>query len=411
MATEIIMPKLGLTMTEGTVYKWTKNEGDKVKKGDIVATISSEKLTGDVDAPADGTLIKIVVPEGEDAKCKDPIGYIGEAGETAGGNETAQEQEAQVQKQDVPEPEKGSAEAAEAVDTVPEKSHSENGMNRIFITPLARKIAEEKGLDYRQIHGTGGNGRITRRDVENYVPTKEQPAASVTASAGAGLTGMRQIIAQRMMSSLQNTAQVTLQRKADVTSLMEFRQDMKKKISQPLVDGQLSITTLLAKAVILALKDTPAMNAWYHDGEYEQVESINIGMAVALDDGLVVPVVKGAGSMTLTELGQSLNSIITDAREGILDSSAYSGGTFTISNLGRSGVEYFTPVINQPEIGILGVGTLVNELALGESGEIKKLSKLPLSLTFDHQIIDGAPAADFLAKIVSYLEDPYTLML
>ena len=410
MATEIIMPKLGLTMTEGTVFEWIKNEGDEVKKGEIVATINSEKLTADVDAPADGTLIKIVVPEGEDAKCKEPIGYIGAAGEQIGEGSTSEQ--VQTPEKETVSSESNTGEPAKHSEDEPKKADTQMGTSRIFITPLARKIAEDKGLDYRQIKGTGGNGRITRRDVENYVPA-EQPAlaAAETAIAGAGLTGMRQIIAQRMMSSLQNTAQVTLQRKADITNLMAFRKDLKQKVNQSLVDGQLSITTLVAKAVILALKDTPTMNAWYRDGKYEQVDSVNIGMAVALDEGLVVPVVKEVGSMTLTELGRSLNTVITDAREGTLDSSAYSGGTFTISNLGRSGIEYFTPVINQPEIGILGVGTLLNELALGEDQEVKQLSKLPLSLTFDHQIIDGAPAADFLAEIISYLEDPYTLML
>ncbi|MFT9456334.1 MAG: dihydrolipoamide acetyltransferase family protein [Liquorilactobacillus hordei] len=410
MATEIIMPKLGLTMTEGTVYEWVKNEGDEVKKGDIVASINSEKLTADVDAPTDGILIKILVHEGEDAKCKDPIGYIGTAGENVGEEGTiAAAKEAVEEAKDEESSEQPPQEVKQQL--VAQKNNS-NETGRIFITPLARKIATEKGFDYQQIKGTGGNGRVTRRDVENYVPITQTAKTESTAfAAGTGLTGMRQIIAQRMMSSLQNTAQVTLQLKADITNLMDFRKDLKQKVSQPLLDGQLSLTTLVTKATILALKDTPEMNAWYHDGKYEKVTDINIGMAVAVADGLVVPVVKAAGSMTLTELGRSLNTVIDDAREGTLDSSAYSSGTFTISNLGKSGVEYFTPVINQPEIGILGVGTLLKELTIADDGKIEQLVKLPLSLTFDHQIIDGAPAADFLAKIVSYLEDPYTLML
>ncbi|MDN2453380.1 dihydrolipoamide acetyltransferase family protein [Lactobacillus sp. UCMA15818] len=408
MATEIIMPKLGLTMTEGTVYEWVKNEGDEVKKGDIVASINSEKLTADVDAPVDGTLIKIVVHEGEDAKCKDPIGYIGVTGEKVGEEEATAKVPAEAEAKDAKQDEQ--VQVNEQPVTVQQNN---NDKGRVFVTPLARKIAAEKGFDYHQVKETGGNGRVTRRDVENYVPTQQPAGASIVthATAGVGLTGMRQIIAQRMMSSLQNTAQVTLQLKADITNLMSFRKDLQQKVNRPLVDGQLSLTTLVTKAVILALKDTPEMNAWYHDGQYEKVTAVNIGMAVAVANGLVVPVVKSADSMTLTELGRSLNTVITDAREGTLGSSAYSDGTFTISNLGKSGVEYFTPVINQPEIGILGVGTLLKELALGDDDQIKQLLKLPLSLTFDHQIIDGAPAADFLAKIVSYLEDPYTLIL
>lgn len=400
MATEIIMPTLGLTMTEGTVDTWLKGEGDQVEKGEAVCTISSEKLSHDVEAPAEGTLIKILVPTGEVAPCKDAIGLIGEPGE---------EVSSKTEKKDTTEetPEEPSDKKPEPVKPKEEKAKGD----RIFITPLARKVAKEQGIDYSQINGTGGNGRITRRDVEMFEPQEESVAATTTTSVGTGLTGMRKTIAQRMTSSLQNTTQVTVQQKADVTQLMAFRKEMKENAGIPLTDGQMSITTLLSKATTLALQETPKMNALYHDGKLEEFAEVHLGMAVALDEGLIVPVVKNADKMTLTELGKTLNDRIEKTKQGTLESENYSGSTFTITNLGKGGAEYFTPILNPPETGILGVGSMLNELVLDEKGQVVQKQKLPLSLTFDHQVIDGAPAADFLSRVVEYLEMPYSLIL
>lgn len=214
-----------------------------------------------------------------------------------------------------------------------------------------------------------------------------------------------------MTSSLQNTAQVTVQQKADVTQLMAFRKEMKENAGIPLTDGQMSITTLLSKATTLALQETPKMNALYHDGKLEEFAEVHLGMAVALDEGLIVPVVKNADKMTLTELGKTLNDRIEKTKQGTLESENYSGSTFTITNLGKGGAEYFTPILNPPETGILGVGSMLNELVLDEKGQVVQKQKLPLSLTFDHQVIDGAPAADFLSRVVEYLEMPYSLIL
>ncbi|MBS7577441.1 MULTISPECIES: dihydrolipoamide acetyltransferase family protein [unclassified Enterococcus] len=418
MATEIIMPKLGLTMTEGTVDEWLKNEGDSISKGDIVCSISSEKLTHDVEAPVDGVLIKIVVPAGDEVECQAPIGYIGEAGEAIDGQDTNSSvvnEAAEPLPETVAIAEAATAESLASAVTAPVTNHSEG--TRIFITPLARKMAKENGYDISAISGTGGNGRITRRDVERYQPvanatqTSEVSSVQAAASFGAGLSGMRKTIAERMMTSIQTTAQVTIHQKADLTKLLIFKKELKAKADLPLADGQTSITTLLSRAVILALKETPAMNAWYKDGSYEKKEAVHLGMAVAVADGLVVPVVEDADRKTLTNLAKSLNQRISQARAGTLAGKHYTGSTFTISNLGKSGVEYFTPIINSPEIGILGVGSLQKELAFDENREIIEISKLPLSLTFDHQIIDGSPAAEFLGKVIFYLEHPYSLIL
>lgn len=405
MATEILMPKLGLTMTEGTVEHWFVNEGDQVKAGDAVAEISSEKLTGEVVAPESGTLIKIVAQEGDVVPSKKPIAYIGNPGEQIG----SPSQPASMPEQKV------EAKAEQTVSSEPVKTEPvrKDSGERIFITPVARKMAKERGIDIRDVNGTGGNGRITRLDILRYTPV-EKPAtptqSASTVTYGAGLTGMRKTIAERMMNSVQTTAQLTNHRKVDVTELMKFRKEIQEKINEPLTNGELSVNTLLAKAVVLALKDTPDMNAWYHNGEYIRVDEVHIGIATSVENGLVVPVIKDAHLMSLSQLGSAFKKVTTEARQGTLEGSLYSGSTFTITNLGGYDIEYFTPILNTPEVGILGVGAIQKELAL-ENGEVVEKLKLPLSLTYDHQIIDGAPAAEFLSKIANYLQEPYRLLL
>ncbi|GAB3790468.1 dihydrolipoamide acetyltransferase family protein [Virgibacillus kimchii] len=417
MAAEIVMPKLGLTMTEGTIEKWLVNEGDQVEQGDPIVEISSEKLTNEVEAPEAGKVIKLVAQEGDVIPSKGVIAYIGESGETV---------DSDTETDDKAEAGKGTQEAGKKEDvtsfnaeTQPSQPAKTNDGKRIFITPVARKMAEEKNIDIRDVNGTGGNGRITRLDILRYEPSEKTASATaqptgtsaVTMEYGAGLEGMRKTIAERMMRSVQTTAQVTNQRKVDITDLMEFRKEMKGKVKHPLDNGEMSINTLLTKAVVLSLLDTPEMNAWYYNGEYVKVDEVHIGMATAIDEGLVVPVIKDAHQMPLSQLGPAIKKVTSEARKGTLDGSLYSGSTFSITSLGGYDIEYFTPIINTPEVGILGVGSLQKELALDENGEVVEKLKLPLSLTYDHQIIDGAPAAEFLNKIANYLQDPYRLLI
>ncbi len=418
MATEIVMPKLGLTMTEGLINNWLVKEGDTVAAGQPVLEISSEKLTSDVEAPSAGVILKIISQSGDTVPCKKVIAWIGEAGETLPGMEAA---EVPAKKS---EDEKASADAAPelAEKTVAASSNTvgKNEKGRIFITPLARKIAKEKGYDISMISGTGGNGRITRRDVENYKPealpnqTPESSSAVLQHAGqvdyGAGLTGMRKTIAERMMNSLQTSAQVTLHRKVDISRLIAFRQDMKDKVTSPLENGEISITTLLTKAVAKALKDHPQLNAWYFNGQYQEVEDIHIGIATALSDGLVVPVIRHVDKLTLADLGLAIKTEANQARKGTLDPALYSGSTFSITNLGGAGIEYFTPILNTPEVAILGVGALQTALALDSQGQVYEQKFLPLSLTFDHQVVDGQPAAEFLASLADKLESPYDLV-
>ncbi|KXT77347.1 Dihydrolipoamide acetyltransferase component (E2) of acetoin dehydrogenase complex [Streptococcus sp. DD11] len=413
MATEIVMPKLGLTMTEGLINDWLVKEGDTVAAGQPVLEISSEKLTSEVEAPSAGVILKIISQSGETVPCKQVIAWIGEAGESLPGAEAAVQE--------------GQSEDSTAAAALPEKNSEESPKTaaarelggRIFITPLARKMAKEKGYDISLIAGSGGNGRITRRDVENYQP-QAVPASQATAVSaaevqtaadyGAGLTGMRKTIAERMMASLQTSAQVTLHRKADISRLMVFRQDMKAQVSSPLENGEISITTLLTKAAAKALKEHPQLNAWYFNGHYQELEEVHIGIATALSDGLVVPVIRQVDKLTLSDLGAAIKNETQQARKGRLDPALYTGSTFSITNLGAADIEYFTPILNTPEVAILGVGALQKTLALDAEGQICEKHFLPLSLTFDHQVVDGQPAAEFLAGLADKLENPYDLL-
>lgn len=408
MATEILMPKLGLTMTEGLIQKWLVQVGDTVTSGQPLLEISSEKLTSEVESPASGVVLDIVHGEGATVKCKEIVGWVGQEGENVGNEVSPPQEETQIEVAKEPTPSRPESTTAPRVRTSGE---------RIFITPVARKMAAEKGYDISLIRGTGGNGRITRRDIEAYKTSfvadkvvETPPQAMAPGQYGEGLKGMRKIIAQRMMNSLQSSAQVTLHRKADLTELLKFRKDLKAKVHTPLENGELGITTLLTKAVTKALKDFPALNAWYGGGIHQIQENIHIGMATALDDGLVVPVIRDADCKTLADLGQSIKTLANQARKGTLLSDLYSGSTFSITNLGEPDVEYFTPILNFPEVAILGVGAIQQALAFDEEGEVVQKDYLPLSLSFDHQVIDGLPAAEFLAQVISYLEDPYLLI-
>lgn len=403
MAEKLTMPTLGLTMTEGTIDQWYKQEGDKVAKGEAIVTISSEKLTHDVESPIDGVLLKIIASEGMDVPCQEEIGYVGAAGEEI--NDTKVESApAAVEELEVVAVETSQAEQSQ------EKPIRQVG-ERIFATPLARKMAIDKNYDLADIIGTGGNNRITKRDVERFIPLNTVATNVTKVEVGEGLDGMRKVIAQRMHQSLDQSAQLTLHRKANISALLEFRKDLKVKTNGQLNRRAMSINTLLIKAVSLALADHPEMNAWYDLQTLTQHDAVSIGVAVSVDEGLVVPVIKDVQGKSLTQIGEAFGTVTSQAVDGTLPGALYSGSTFTITNLGSAGIEYFTPILNSPEVGILGVGATQTKLAFNDDREIVEVQDLPLSLTFDHAVIDGAPAAEFLSSIVNYLESPYSLIV
>lgn len=433
MATEVLMPKLGLTMTEGLVDEWYKNEGDAVKKGEALCSISSEKLSGDVEADDDGTLLKIVVAAGDSTAVKTPIAYVGAADETVsaaatgptGADDASGAGAAGAEAADEDDPEAGARRA--------NRDTSGDG-KRIFISKVAEKMAKKHGIDYSKVKGTGGHGRITKRDMKAYIEShpsgdadSQEASSEGAASAGApgaasasgtvtqpvtageGLTGMRKIIAQNMMHSLHSTAQLTLHRKVNVTDLLATVSEIKGNLGPGDQAKALSMNVLLIKAVAIALQEHPSLNAHYDGHEYEQCDDVNIGVAVALDDGLAVPTVPNVVGQSLSQLKTVFHDRVDRARNGDIDTLA--PGTFTITNLGTDGIEYFTPVLNVPEVAILGVGAQSTRLTLNGEGEIEEVVELPLSLTIDHQTVDGRTGAEFLSTLADVLAEPYRVLL
>lgn len=421
------MPKLGMTMKEGTVEEWFKSEGDTVEEGESIVTISSEKLTNDVEAPASGTLLKIKVQAGEDAKVKAVLGIIGEEGEDIGSDDDDSEETTQEEKDNdtTSEDQQASSNEEQSDNKDTEKEAKPEQRDRIFISPLARNMAEDKDLDITRIKGTGGNDRITKLDIqrvesegydyEDEAGTSNESASSTAqnvdvSSIGEGLNPMRQRIAQNMRQSLNNTAQLTLHRKVNADRLLDFKARLSEELKDADQDVKLTVTALLAKAVVLALKEYGAMNARYENGELTEYDDVHLGIATSLEDGLMVPVIDNADTKSIGTLAKEIKTSAEAVREGNTGDVQLSDATFTITNMGASGIEYFTPILNLGETGILGVGALAKELVL-EGDNVKQISRIPLSLTFDHQILDGAGAADFLKVLAKYIENPYLLML
>ncbi len=423
MSQNIIMPKLGMTMKEGTVEEWFVAEGDEVKEGDSLLTISSEKLTQDVEAPASGTLLKIKVAAGEEAEVKGVLGIIGDPDEavdadTSSGEE-AQSESSNAEKSDEKPTDDEVSNTSEET-AIKRSENATPNQGRTFISPLARRMAKDKDLDVTRIKGTGGNQRITKLDIlrvasQGYDLEQETngataPKAVSAEQIGDGLNPMRKRIAQNMRQSLDNTAQLTLHRKVDADRLLDFKNRLSEEINDADKAIKLTVTALLAKAVVLALKDYGAMNARYEQGELTEYDEVRLGIATSLDDGLMVPVIEQADTKSVGALAKEIKAASEAVRAGDTNAVQLSGATFTITNMGASGIEYFTPILNLGETGILGVGALTQEVVL-ENDNVKQVSRIPLSLTFDHQILDGAGAAEFLKILARYIENPYLLIL
>ncbi|MGJ7923062.1 dihydrolipoamide acetyltransferase family protein [Neobacillus sp. LXY-4] len=416
MAVEVVMPKLGMAMKEGTVSIWNKGVGDPVQKGEPIASVSSEKIEIDVESPAEGTVLKITVPEGEGVPPGTVICYIGNQGEEiAGDHANANLQNTNLEKETaVPE-------KIESILPTPPSTESD----RVKISPVAKKMAEAANLNIETLIGTGPGGRITKEDVQDAIqqaqaqttqaqPEQKQeiakaPVKPVEETQQIPVSGIRKVIAERMYASLQKTAQLTLNMKVDVTDLIQL-QKQTAQIIQKRFDNKLSLTDFIARAVVLALKQHEQMNSAYIDDKIHLFKSVHLGIAVALERGLVVPVILYADGCSVNELSRNIKALAQKARQGELSNEEMQGSTFTISNLGGYGIEHFTPVLNPPETGILGVGaTYDTPVFIGE--KLERRSILPLSLTFDHRVLDGAPAAAFLQTVKQYLEEPITMLL
>ncbi len=441
MAQEVLLPKLGLTMTEGTIDEWKFKEGEFVKKGDILYSVSTDKLTNDVEAEAEGVLLKILVPAGETAQCKAVVAYLGQAGETV----------SQASASEVKAEEKTQGEAAKTATQAPAASSREN----ILASPAAKKLAKENNIDLGLVAGTGPSGRVTLQDVEAYCAslqqensvekTKTSPMAAklaeelgvdvakisadgrimkqdvLTAAGGAiekvveesgndlqpvKVNALRRSIAANMTLSWHTSPRVTYTHPVDTTAMKELREKLKETCKEQQI--KLTYNHIIIKMAAKALMEFPDVNASFADNMITRHSHANVGLAVAKGDGLIVPNVKGADTKSLLEVAKETEALIEATRSGKIGMEDMTGGTFTISNLGPYGITNFSPIINQPELAILGVCDMV-ETVVVRNGQMEIRPMMNLCLTADHRVVDGVMAAKFLKRLCDLLENPYLL--
>ncbi len=393
MAVEVVMPKFGLTMTEGTIQQWFKSEGDTIKAGEALFEVETEKVLYEVEATADGTVAKLLYAIEAVVGVGLPVAIIAEAGEEVAEVAARYADAAAAPVAAPPEP------APVAASTAPPAAAEKRG--RVPVTPAARKLAKEHSIDLSGVTGTGPRGRITREDVQKIIDSGGQaapppaPAATPAAAEDIPLRGMRKVIAERMHQSLQDSAQLTISTEVDVTQLIDRRQEVRQEFN-------VTYTDFIVQACAHALRQHPRMNASLEGNTIHVHGDIHVGLAVALDEGLIVPVVRDADKKSLKDIAAEAKTLAEKARASQLKLEEVSGGTFTVSNLGMYGVDAFTPIINTPQSGILGVGRIVEKPAIYR-GEVTRRSMMVLSLTFDHRVIDGAPAGAFLQTVADLL--------
>ena len=396
MAIEIKMPQLGLTMTEGVVARWFKTEGDSAAKGELLCEVETDKLTNEVQSEADGILLKIIAPAGTVVPVRHLLAIIGQAGEQVSlVSGTA-----------------SSPNGASVFNPQPTRLAPSAGA-RVKASPLAKKIAAAKGIDLSALVGSGPGGRIVRRDVER-APADWRPALTIApADAPAApsgtrrerMSGMRRAISKNMKLSWETSPAVHYNMNAEVAKLAE----LKALLAENGIKA--TYTDLLAKIVCVALAEFPLLNASAEGEDIIYHDYINLGIAVALDEGLVVPVVRDAQRMGVAAISERIKDLSDRARQNTLASNELSGGTFTITNLGMFGVDSFTPLINQPECAILGVNAIKKVPREAGDGSVVFRPVITLSLTADHRLVDGAVAAKFLRRVCDMVENPWKMII
>ena len=396
MATEIHLVKVGMTMHEGTVEEWYVGDGERVETGALLYRLETEKVNLDVDAESAG-VVKHLVAEGTTLEPGEVVGYI-----YADGEPIPDVLPKPGPKRDIAVHEESSAPAKPAPNA---KRPSGQAGKRIAASPVARKLAAERGIDLATVVGTGPRGRITKEDVEQAAQPAHVPAPAANAIP---LRGMRKTIAERMFASLRDSAQLTMDMEVAMDDAVKLRQAL---IAEWEGDGvRVTYTDLVLVAVAKSLLRHPAMNAALVDDAIVRFDHAHVGVAVALDDGLIVPVVKDAHEKSLQEVARASADLAARARQGALTVQDVEGGTFTVTSLGMFGVDGFTPILNPPQAGILGVGRIYDGVRW-DGDAPQREARMRLSLTWDHRVLDGAPAAEFLATVRSHLESPFRLLV
>jgi pyruvate dehydrogenase E2 component (dihydrolipoamide acetyltransferase) len=406
MATEVKLPRLGQGMESGTIVKWLKSEGDAVEKGEALYELDTDKVTQEVEAEASGVLLKIAVREGE-VEVGKTIGFIGDKGEAVSEPADAPSEPEPERERDRASSSNGSQREVEAEQPEPAAAEQTGSGGRIKASPLARRIARERGVDLAQLRGTGPDGRIVADDVERS-GTQPEPAVATAPAAAAPsgevesrpLSNVRKTIARRLTQAWTVPAfQLTVD--VDMTRVNELVQGQREL--NP--DVRITVTDVLTKVCAQALMRHADMNVQYADDALLVFPSADIGIAVAAPQGLVVPIVRGAERLTIAQTAQVRADLVGRARDAKLRAEDLDGGTFTISNLGMFDVDQFIAVLNPPQASILAVGA-TREQVVPKEGELHVLPVMTMTLTCDHRAVDGATGAEFLRTIRSFLEDP-----
>ena len=412
MPTDVVIPKLGMTMKEGTIVEWAVADGARVERDQVVFVLSTDKLDTDVTAEVSGTLhhragmrethpvgtvVAVILADGEVL----PGGLENGSPTRVVSSPYARRlaRELDIELADV----RGSGPGGRVVaaDVTRERT-PQRAARAIAATPVARELAEQLGVDLSAVDGTGPAGRITKSDVKSAAPPSHAAAAVIP------LRGMRKVIAERMHASLQEMAQLTLGMEVDMTDAAALRKQLVAEWERDSVN--VSVTDLVSRAVVKALADHPSLNASI-DGELIRLHpTVHLGVAVSVPDGLLVPVVIDAGGRSLRGLAEETSRLASACRDGTIGIDALNGATFTVSSLGSSGIDFFTPVVNPPNVAILGIGRLHDGVAWDGDRPIRRTT-MTLSLTIDHRAIDGAPGAAFLSTVRDLLESPYRLLV
>lgn len=414
MAEVILMPKLSDTMTEGVVAEWNKKVGEEVSSGELLAEIETDKATMEFESFYDGVLLHIGIEKGQTAPVNSLLAIIGEKGEdvseliaNAGANaETPQVEEKEVTPTPSPEPVK--VENAPAPTPTPVVASSNE---RIFASPLAKKMANERGIDLGAVAGSGENGRIVKRDIEHYQPfdaptTKARPVISGQESfTDEPISQMRKTIAKRLAESKFSAPHFYLTLDIDMDEAIRSR----KMINQE-EDVKVSFNDLVIKACALALKKHPAINSAWLGDKIRRNDHVHIGVAVAVDEGLLVPVIRFADQKGLDSIGGEVRELAKKAKTKKLQPAEWEGNTFTISNLGMFGIEEFTAIVNPPDSCILAVGG-IKQVPVVKNGEVVPGNVMKVTLSCDHRVVDGASGAAFLNTVKRYLENPVTMLV
>ena len=394
MATKLIMPKLGLNMVEGLLAEWLKKEGEEVKKGEIIYVVETDKVTNEVEAPEDGVLLHIFVKEGEVVPVRKAVGMLAKPGEQVDLNAVLADDVGQV-------PAAGVLSAEKPAPAAGSQPQAPATGGQVLASPLVKRMAAEKGIDLAAVVGSGPGGRIMAEDIEKF-------SARAAAPRGEGalpgrlvpLSGVRKVVAERMALSAQSMAMVTLNSELDVTRLVELRSQQKKAGVNP--DEIPGYNAVLVALTARALRQHPYLNASFTGQGIQLYDVAHIGVAVDSPEGLLVVVVRGADQKNAAQIHSELGAMVERALNRKNMPEELKGSTFTITNLGMFGVDSFNPIINPPESGILGIGRFVEKDVL-EEGAIRRAHRAIFSLTFDHRVIDGAPAARFLQTLQEHI--------